>query len=178
MISGIDIILIVVLIAFTMHGFAKGFFSKVFSLIALLAGVYIAATDSNQIATFVGDTLGVGELTSIIIGIAFVFVALFILAAVLAKGFRKIPILQIWDKFGGAIFGVLEGAMFLSLLLLFLSLFDIPAKGPSLNRSFMYQPLKDFAGYVYHEFTTRTPADRYIEEFFGASPKHVSNEKQ
>ncbi|MCL5266908.1 MAG: CvpA family protein [Bacteroidetes bacterium] len=178
MISAIDIILIIVLIAFAMHGFAKGFFNKVFSLLALLVGIYIAAKDSKQIALFVGRMLGTGEMSSIIIGLIVVFAALFTVASLLAKGFRKVPILQIWDKFGGAIFGVLEGAMFLSLLLLFLSLFDIPANGPSLKKSFMYQPVKGFAGLVYKTFTTRTSAEKYMDKFFDPTSKDTSRVKK
>ncbi|MCL5034221.1 MAG: CvpA family protein [Bacteroidetes bacterium] len=178
MISALDIILIVVLIAFAMHGFSKGFFSKVFSLLALLAGIYIAAKESKPIASFVGNMLGTGEMVSIIIGLIVVFAALFMVAALLAKGFRKVPILQIWDKLGGAIFGVLEGAMFLSLLFLFLSLFDIPANGPSLKKSFLYQPLKGFAGLVYKTFTTRTSAEKYMDKFFDPGSKRASKGKK
>ncbi len=173
--SFIDIILIVVLIAFAMHGFAKGFFRKVFSLLALLIGIYIAAKDSKEIAAFVGRLLDVGEMTSIVIGLVAIFAALFIVASLLAKGFRKVPILQLWDKFGGALFGVLEGALFLSLLLLLLSLFDVPPNGPSLQRSIIYKPLKGFAGQVYEFFTTSRTTEKYINDFF--SPIHKSGSK-
>lgn len=178
MISSIDIILIVVLVAFALHGFAKGFFRKAFSLLALLVGIYIAAKDSKIIAAFVGRLLDVGEMAGIIIGLIVVFAALFIVASLLAKGFSRVPILQIWDKFGGAIFGVLEGALFLSLLLLLLSLFDIPANGPSLRTSFMYKPVKGFAGMVYKTFTTNKTTEKYMNEFFGPeTTSHSESEK-
>ena len=171
MISGIDIILIVALAAFAMHGFSKGLISKLLSLAALLAGIVIAAKYSKRIALFVGNTLGTGEVVSGIIGLIILFAALFFIAGLLAKGLKKISILQIWDKFGGAIFGVLEGAVLLSLMLLILSVFDIPAPGPSRDKSFMYKPVKNFASVVYETFITKASSEKHIDEFFGLHHK-------
>lgn len=171
MINGIDIILLIALIAFTVHGFSKGLVSKLLSLAALLTGIIIAAKYSKKIALLVQNILGVTETVSGIIGVILLFIVLFLIAGVIARIFKRISILQVWDKFGGAIFGALEGAVLLSLILLILSIFDIPASGPSLQKSFMYKPVKNFAGVVYRTFITKTSTEKYIDDFFGSSHK-------
>ncbi len=171
MISGFDIILIIALIAFAVHGFSKGLFSKLLSLAAIVAGIIIAAKYSKRIALFVGNILGTSEMVSGIIGLVILFAVLFFIAGLLSKGLRKVSILQLLDKFGGAIFGLLEGALLLSLLLLILSIFDIPAPGPSREKSFMYKPVKNFAGVVYKTFIMKSSTEKYIDEFFSPPRK-------
>ncbi len=164
--------------AFAVHGFSKGLVSKLLSLVALLAGIIIAAKYSKEIALHVQSTLGTSEFVSGIIGILLLFALLFLIARLLGKLFKKISVLKIWDKFGGAIFGTLEGGVLLSLMLLFLSLFDIPAQGPSLQKSFMYEPLKNFAGVVYNTFIVKTSTEKYIDEFFGSSQKESPSDRK
>ncbi len=171
MISSIDIILLIALIASAVHGFSKGLVSKLLSLAALLIGIIIAAKHSKEIALLVQKVLGVSETVSGIIGIILLFILLFIIAGLITKIFKKISIFQFWDKIGGAVFGVLEGAVLLSLVLLVLSMFDIPASGPSLKKSFMYEPVKGFAGVVYNTFITKTSTEKYIDDFFSSSHK-------
>ena len=175
MISSIDIILIIALIAFTVHGFSKGFISKLLSLAAILAGIIMAAKYSKDIALIVQGAVGGSEMTDGIIGIVLLFALLLLIASLLTKMFKKVSILQIWDKFWGAIFGLLEGVLMLSILLLILSIFDIPASGQSLDRSFMYKPVKNFAAIVYGTFVSKSSTERSIDNFFSkGSIEHSS----
>ena len=177
MISGIDIILIIALFAFTVHGFSKGFVSKFLSLAAILAGIIIAAKYSKSIALTVQGVVGGSEMTCGIIGIVLLFVLLLLAASILTKMFKSIKILQIWDKFGGAVFGLLEGALMLSILLLIMSIFDIPASGASRDRSFMYKPVKNFAGIIYRTFVTNDSTEKTIDDFFSKGSSEESSKK-
>lgn len=152
--------------------------SKLLSLAALILGIVIAAKYSKGIALLMQGVLGTSEIVSGVIGIILLFAILFLFAHFLAKLFKKIPIFKIWDRFGGAIFGALEGGVLLSLLLLFLSLFNIPAQSPSLDKSFMYKPLKNFAGVVYQTFMTKTSTEKYIDKFFGAFQEASPTDKK
>ncbi len=175
MISSLDIILIIAFLAFTVHGFSKGFVSKFLSLAAILAGIIIAAKYSMKIALMVQGIVGGSEMIGGIIGIVLLFMVLLLIASLMTKMFKSIKILQIWDKFGGAIFGLLEGALMLSILLLILSIFDIPASGASRDKSFMYKPTKNFAGVVYRTFVTNGSAEKTIDDFFSkGSADHSS----
>ncbi|HEY9167418.1 MAG TPA: CvpA family protein [Candidatus Kryptonia bacterium] len=165
MVSGFDIILVTALVAFTVNGFAKGLISKVLSLAALLGGVIIAAKYGMDLSQFLSRLVGIGDILSGVICISLIFIVLFVAAGMLARAFKKISIIQIWDKTGGAVFGLVEGALILSLLLLLLAVFDIPAPGPSLDRSFSYKPLKSFAPTLYRSFLSRSSVE-YLDRFF------------
>ena len=171
MISSIDVILVIALAAFAVHGFSKGLITKVLSLAALLGGIIIAAAYAKEIALLVQKALGINEGASGVIGVILLFIILFVIAGVLEKLFKKVSVLQIWDRFGGALFGLLEGGVLMSLLLLFLALFDIPAKSPSLQRSYIYSPLRDFAGVVYRTFISETSREKNIDDFFGGAKR-------
>jgi len=176
LISSIDIILIIALLAFVVHGFSKGLVSKLLSLAAILAGIIIAAKYSKMIALMVHGVVGGSEMTCGIIGIVLLFVILLLIASLLTKMFKSIKILQIWDKFGGAVFGLLEGSLMLSILLLILSIFDIPASGTSRDNSFMYRPVKNFAGVIYKTFVSGGATEKTIDDFFSkGSIEHSSS---
>lgn len=164
--TGIDVILIVSLAAFTVSGFSKGLFSKVLSLAALLGGIVFSAKYGAEATDFLAALLGFGRTICGIIAIAGIFIILFVIAGAISKGLKKVSILQIWDRFGGAIFGFLEGALILSLLLIVLSFFNIPSPGPTLDKSFMYDPLKSFAPNVYKTFISKKASERYLDKFF------------
>jgi len=169
MVSGIDIILMIALVAFTVNGFSKGLISKVLSLGALLGGIIISAKFGKQFAAFVARTLGIGDMSSGIIAIACIFVGLFIIASILSRAFKKVAVMQLWDRIGGAVFGFLEGALILSLFLLLLAIFNIPSQGDSINKSFSYKPIKNFAPMLYHSFLSKS-TEEYLDRFF--SPTH------
>ena len=166
MISTVDIVLVVALLAFAVHGFSKGLVNKLLSLTAILAGIIIAARYSKQIALMVQKIVGGSEMTCAIIGIVLLFAILLLIASLLTKLFKRVSIFKIWDRFGGALFGLLEGALMLSILLLLLSIFDIPSAGQSLDRSFMYKPVKGFAGVVYRTFVSGEQVEKSIDDFF------------
>lgn len=164
--SGIDVILIVSLAAFTVNGFSKGLISKVLSLAALLGGIVLSAKYAGDAATFLGRLLGFGTTLCGVIFVAGLFIALFVISGMISKGLKKVSILQVWDRFGGALFGFLEGALILSLLLLILGFFNIPSPGPSINKSFIYGPLKGFAPNVYKTFISKKDSEHYLDKFF------------
>ncbi len=167
--SGFDVILIVSLAAFAVNGFTKGLITKVLSLAALLGGIIVSAKYGKDVAEFLANLSGFGQTLCGVVGVTAIFVVLFVISGLLSRSFKKISILQIWDKLGGAVFGFLEGALILSLLLLMLGIFDIPAKGPSLDKSFMYNPVKNFAPTLYRSFLSQKSSGQYLDKFFFSS---------
>ena len=164
--TGIDVILIVALVAFTVNGFAKGLFAKVLSLAALLGGIVLSAKYGGDAANFLARLIGFGTTICGVIVIAAIFVILFVISGAIAKGLKKVSILQMVDKLGGALFGFLEGALILSLLLVVLGFFKIPSPGPTLNKSFMYGPIRGFAPNVYKTFISKKTSEHYLDKFF------------
>jgi membrane protein required for colicin V production len=169
MVSGIDIILMIALVAFTVSGFSKGLISKVLSLGALLGGIIFSAKFGKQFAAFIARSVGMGDMSSGLIAIVIIFVGLFIVANILSRAFKKIAVMQVWDRLGGAVFGFLEGTLILSLLLLLLAIFDIPSNVDTINKSFSYKPIKNFAPMLYHSFLSKS-TEEFLDRFF--SPTH------
>ena len=169
--SGFDVILAVVLAAFVLSGFTKGLVSKILSLAALVVGIVICARYGKDIASFLAGLTGLNEVVSGIVGVAAIFIILFIVAKILSRAFRKISIFRIWDKLGGAALGFLEGALLLSLLLLFIARLGFQSEGPALGKSYLYQPLRNFAPMVYRTFISRGPSNSYFDKFFEYLPE-------
>jgi uncharacterized membrane protein required for colicin V production len=164
--NGIDVILIVALVAFTVNGFAKGLFAKALSLAALLGGIVLSEKYGGVMAEFLARLIGFGTTICGVIVIAGLFIVLFVISGALAKGLKKVAILQVFDKVGGALFGFLEGALILSLLLVVLGFFSIPPPGPTLKNSFMYSPVRGFAPNVYKTFISKKTSEHYLDKFF------------
>lgn len=169
--SGFDVILALVLAAFIVSGFTKGLVAKILSLAALVTGIVICAQYGKDIAVFLAGLTGLNEVVSGVVGVAAIFIILFILAKIVTRAFRKISIFRIWDKLGGAVLGFLEGALLLSLLLLFIARLGFQSEGPALGKSYLYQPIKNFAPMVYRTFISREPSNSYFDKFFEYLPK-------
>jgi Colicin V production protein. len=165
-ISSVDIVLGIVLLMAAVHGYSKGFFRKLFTLGALLLWIVIAARYSKSISIYISQLTGFSEIVSGIVGLAVVLAALLFFAHVFSRWFAKAKLLRLWDKVGGLVIGLLEGALLTSLLLLLLALFNIPAKGPSLDKSILYKPVKNFASSVYKTFTNKGKRESFIDGLF------------
>ncbi len=176
--SGFDIILMVALAAFMVNGFTKGLMAKILSLAALVLGILVSARYGRELAQLIMHYTGFGETFCGMIGIAAIFITLFVVASLLSKALKKVAILQIWDRLGGALFGLLEGGLLLSLLLLFLAIFDIPAQGPALEKSFMYEPVKGFAPSLYRIFVAGQTTEKFLNKFFLLSPKQPASKSK
>jgi len=167
MISLLDIIILGVLVLFTFHGYSKGLGSRLISLAALLAATIISLKYSRTIGMTIQSVLETGAVASGIIGIILVFVVLLLAAYIIKKIFNKIPIIKFWDKLGGVIFGAVEGAVLLSFVFMFLAIFHLPHPGSTLQKSYLYKPIKGFDYMISKPLFVGTPAEKTLDEISG-----------
>ena len=116
----VDWIIVVVLAGSVLAGLARGFFRSVFSLMGLIAGVALAAWNYWRIAALLKPMIHSIELANAIgfLSIAFLVMAVSaILGALLAKFFEKVG-LGCLDRLAGALFGFVEGIVFVALCIL------------------------------------------------------------
>ncbi len=121
----IDIILLVILAGFIFYGFAVGLIRMIGSLVALVVGVWVAShyylAAFDLVRNLFSKHSDIGKIIS--------FVVLFILAdslvslvfALLDRAFNLmalIPFVSLFNRLGGAILGLLEGAISLGVILL------------------------------------------------------------
>jgi membrane protein required for colicin V production len=125
--NGLDILLGIPLLWFALKGFKKGFISEIASLVALVAGAWLA----SHFSWFVGGHLG--KLFSIepqyisLISFALTFVAVVLamnLAGKLATKLAQLAALGLPNRLAGALFGFLKTAFILSVAIYFFQKLD------------------------------------------------------
>jgi len=116
----VDWIIVVVLAGAVLAGLARGFFRSVFSLAGLIAGVALASWNYWRVAGFLKrfiHSIEIADAVGFLI-IAFLVMAVAaILGSLLAKFFEKVG-LGCLDRLAGALFGFVEGLVFVTLCIL------------------------------------------------------------
>lgn len=116
----VDWIIVVLLAGSVLAGLARGFFRSVFSLAGLIAGVALASWNYWRIAAILKRFIHSVEIAD---AVAFLIIAFFvmgiaaILGSLLAKFFEKVG-LGCLDRMAGALFGFVEGLVFVTLCIL------------------------------------------------------------
>lgn len=127
----VDILIWAVLLLFVVKGFLKGFVKEACSLLGLLAGGWAAFKyyqyPAAAIRSFIHIPQNVAQFLSFIF-IFFVLGLLFYLFGYLLTAVCKIMLLGGINRIGGVIFGLLEGAFLLCMVLYFGTAKPVPEK--------------------------------------------------
>jgi membrane protein required for colicin V production len=116
----VDWMIVAILAAGVLAGIARGFFRSAFSLGGLLVGLALAAWNYGRIAAPLKHVIHSNEAAN---AVAFLLIALLvmiaaaILGSLLAKFFQKVG-LGCLDRLAGAIFGLFQGALFVTVCIL------------------------------------------------------------
>ena len=116
----VDWIIVIVLAGSVLAGLARGLFRSVFSLAGLIAGVALASWNYWRAAGFLKRFIHSAEIAN---AVAFLLIAFLVMAgaailgSLLAKFFEKVG-LGCLDRFAGALFGFVEGLVFVMLCIL------------------------------------------------------------
>jgi len=116
----VDWIIVIVLAAAVLAGIARGFFRSAFSLAGLIVGVTLASWNYWRIAAILKPMIHSVEVADAVgfLIIAFLVMAVAaILGSLLAKFFEKVG-LGCLDRIAGALFGFVEGLIFVMLCIL------------------------------------------------------------
>ncbi|RLD31428.1 MAG: CvpA family protein, partial [Bacteroidetes bacterium] len=115
----LDIIILIPLLLFTWQGYRKGFIIEVATLAALLLGVYFALYFSDYAASLLTDYFTIDEkylaALSFIVTFIVVVVAVIVIGKIVQK-FVNLLLIGFLNKAAGAIFGLLKGALLVSIL--------------------------------------------------------------
>lgn len=151
----LDIIIIIPLLLFAWQGYKKGFIIEVATLAALILGLYFSFYFSDYTARLLNEYFTIDEkyiaALSFIVTFIVVVIAISAIGKVLQK-FIDIILLGFLNKAAGAIFGIIKGALLLSILLLIINYFDTSQnliKEEYKEKSVFYEPIADFAPQLY-----------------------------
>jgi membrane protein required for colicin V production len=147
----IDIIFLIPLLLFAWSGYKKGFIIEVATLGALIMGLYFAIYFSDVAAGYLNDTFSIDQ--KYIGAISFVVTFVVVVFGVIAIGnvlqkFIDIILLGFLNKMAGGLFGMLKGALFISILIFafsYLGLENSVFSKEARQKSLFYEPIKSVA---------------------------------
>ena len=148
-----DIIIIALLLIAFVRGVMKGLFAEVASLVAIIAGVYVAINYAHYIEYYLVNSkyINWSDETNRIVAFASTFLVIVILIILIGKVLTKIAditALGLINKLLGGVFAILKIALILSVIFTFFGRINntIPfIKQETLDESILYKPVKIIA---------------------------------
>lgn len=151
----LDILILIPLLLWAYQGYKKGFVISLASLAALILGLYVALYFSDFTAGKLTEYFEIGENYLAIIAFVVTFVVVVIVVVVVGNVVQKfidVLMLGFLNKAAGAVFGILKGALYLSILFFVLNYFgadDFLIKQKHRDDSTLYEPVESFAPFLY-----------------------------
>jgi len=123
-----DLILILILFGFTWFGFWNGIVQAIGGIVSIVIALFVASRwyeiISVRILPFLGDNMNLARLLGFIGVFIIAKVVMFLLLKIIDK-FFSLPILNIFNKLGGAVFGLIEGGLVIGVILYFSTKFPL-----------------------------------------------------
>jgi len=163
--SILDLFIIIPIVLGFVFGLFKGLIRELFSLAAIVLGVFGARLFEPQVTTFLLSTFdmqtGVAQAVSYLILFVVIVVLLLVIAKILDKLFSAIALGGL-NKFLGALFGALKMALIVSVLLNVFDTLDRQygfVKEETKNNSLTYENMLNFAPRLWNEAKEITKRD-------------------
>ena len=158
----IDIILAIPILLFAWKGYSKGLIIEITTLAALILGLYFALYFSDFAAGMLTSSFNINPEYLGLISFVVTFIGVIILVLAVGKILEKfinILMLGFLNKLGGAVFGALKGALFLSVLIFLINYIDSDRtiiKKDAAVKSYLYQPVESFAPMLYSRLALKS----------------------
>jgi len=174
----LDILILIPLLLWAYQGYKKGLIISLASLAALILGLYFAFYFSDYTADKLTEYFNISEKYLAIIAFVVTFVVVVIAVVLVGKIIQKfidVLLLGFLNKAAGAVFGVLKGALYLSILFFVINYFDPNhglIKDEVRNKSLLYKPVESFAPFLYswlhlYNLNLQLPSkDEVVKEVF------------
>ena len=152
----IDLLLLLPIIWFVYQGFRKGFVIELASLLALVLGIYAALYFSGYVATVLVDHLNMGPRYVPVVSFIITFIVVVFLVYAVGKLLEKLinlVALGFLNKIAGAVFGLLKGAVLISVVLMIINHFneDLISEEKR-SGSMLYEPIEGIAPMLWDSF--------------------------
>lgn len=151
----LDILILIPLLFWAYQGYKKGFIISLASLAALILGLFFAFYFSDFTANKLTEYFNIGEDYLAIIAFVVTFVVVVIAVIMIGNALQKfidVLMLGFLNKSAGAIFGILKGALYISILFFVINYFDPGQnliKQKHKEQSYLYEPVESFAPFLY-----------------------------
>jgi membrane protein required for colicin V production len=151
----LDIIILIPLLLFAFNGYKKGLIIEIATLIALVLGIYAAIHFSDYTAGLLTESFSIDKEYLSILSFIVTFIVVLVLVLMLGKVLEKlvnILMLGILNKLAGAVFGILKGALLMSVLIFLINYMDSNStiiKKEAIKKSFLYNKVEPIAPWIY-----------------------------
>ena len=155
-INFLDIVIIIPLLLFAWQGYKRGLIIEVATLAALILGLFFAFYFSDYAANLLNEHFNIDEKYIAALSFIVTFIVVVFTVVAIGKILQKIIdiiLLGFLNKAAGAVFGIVKGALILSILLLIINYFDSNQKlikEEYKESSIFYEPIASFAPYLYN----------------------------
>jgi membrane protein required for colicin V production len=136
----LDLIIILPIIAMALKGLKNGFVHEVFTLLGTLTAIFLAFTYMNAVGIVIIHYTGTSGAWIPLIGFIFIYIFAIIIVKVIIKAlnaFLSFAILSTINLIVGGLFSMFKGVLIFSVILLFMSAFNIPDEETK-NGSLLY----------------------------------------
>jgi membrane protein required for colicin V production len=150
----LDLIIGVILILFALAGLRKGLIIEAFYLASIVIGIYGAMFFSDVMAEWISELINVKEEYLALIAFILTFIVFMILIRFLGRVISNLIStihLGFIDKIGGIVFGLLKGALLVSVLIMVLNIFGISdvIDEKTKDKSILYGYTEQIANVIY-----------------------------
>jgi membrane protein required for colicin V production len=160
-----DICIVVGIILFALLGFRDGFFRKLFGILGLIVGLIVATKYMSGLGENIMHWLDFPSDVSYVLAFSFLFMAAMVIMNLVFRWFGRSSreTLSIRSRFIGAILGLAQGTVVVSLLLIMFNIFDIPSKEDK-EEAVLYGPVTAIAPAVFNYTTSWMPSSKNFFE--------------
>lgn len=174
----LDLIIIIPLLLWARQGYKKGFIISVASFAALVLGLYVAFFFSDVTAEKLQQHFTIDKEYLALIAFLVTFVVVVIVVVVIGNVLQKfidVLMLGFLNKAAGLVFGILKGALYLSIIIFIINYFDTGKnliKQEYRDGSVLYKPVESFAPMLYSQLNLEEVeidlpgTDEIIEEVY------------
>ena len=165
--NALDIIIGVILLIFALAGLRKGLIIEAFYLASYVVGIYGAMFFSDAMASWISDFLDTETEVVAIIAFILTFILIMVLVRFLGRMVSNLVEaihLGFIDKFGGFVFGILKGALIVSVFILIMNVLGVSGviDNETKRNSSLYTITEEIANVLYkkHDVVKESIDDR------------------
>lgn len=150
----LDIIIGIVLLLFAFAGLRKGLIIEAFYLASIIIGLYGAMFFSDAMSNWLAEVINVEPKYLALVAFILTFILFIVLIRFVGRiisGLVEAIHLGFIDKIGGFIFGIVKGALLLSILIMVLNIFNISdaINNDTRKNSVLYPRIENIANTLY-----------------------------
>lgn len=150
-VTWVDLVMILILSAFCLHGFIRGFFQQVSALAGLFLGVYLALLFGEEGGLFLAEQFPLSPVPAQIISFIGIVVIVALSVRYLGRFLRflfRLLSLSVLDRLAGGLFGIFKGGLLIYLLIFLATKLPYPDIQVFLDSSFLAHDILALSPYL------------------------------